>query len=147
MRQGVRTYAAMGEAPPRARPTRQAVPATIQPVAVLRFQEVTWENAFDGIWACASLLHVPRAEMDAVLARLVRALRPGGVWYMSFKAGEPEEVRGGRLFNDQTGRSLRELLDRQPALQPGRIWLTEDVRPDRGGQVWLNALVRKASRV
>ena len=58
-----------------------------RPVRRLTFQEMDYTEAFEGVWACASLLHVPRAEFDAVLARLARALVPGGVAFLSFKYG------------------------------------------------------------
>jgi SAM-dependent methyltransferase len=45
----------------------------------LRFQDLAFESEFDGVWACASLLHVPRGEITGVVGRVARALRPGGV--------------------------------------------------------------------
>jgi SAM-dependent methyltransferase len=113
------------------------------PVAVLRFQDVNYQAEFDGIWACASLLHVPRREIGEVFTRLTQALRPGGVWYMSFKVGEGQAVRDGRFFNDLTDRTLRELIDRQSALAVLRTWQTQDVRQDRRGTSWVNALVKR----
>lgn len=69
-------------------------------VAVIRFQEIDWQDRFDGIWAEASLLHVPRAELTDVLARIRRALKPGGHLQASFKAGEAEgHDRFGRYYN------------------------------------------------
>lgn len=69
-------------------------------VEVIRFQEIDWQERFDGIWAEASLLHVPRAELADVLARIRRALRPGGLLQASFKAGETEgHDRFGRYYN------------------------------------------------
>jgi hypothetical protein len=114
-----------------------------QPVRVLRFEEMSYEEEFDGIWACASLLHVPRSSIDDVLARLTRALRSRGVVYASFKVGEAEQVRGGRLFNDYSEESLEELFRRHPGLEFVRTWRTEDLRPPAGGQCWLNVLARK----
>jgi hypothetical protein len=55
------------------------------PVEVRRFQAVDWENAVDGMWDCASPLHVPMAELPEVLWRLGRALKPDGVRYTLFK--------------------------------------------------------------
>jgi SAM-dependent methyltransferase len=115
-----------------------------QPVRVLRFEEMTYDEEFDGIWACASLLHVPRSSMDDVLARLSRALRSGGIVYTSFKVGEAEQVRGGRLFNDYSEQPLGELFRRHPGLEVVRTWRTEDLRPSAGGQCWLNVLARKS---
>src|SRR5829696_2513263 len=70
------------------------------PVLRLSFDRVGFEVGFDGVWACASLLHVPRRDMPGVLHRLARALEPHGVLYASFRHGDGEAVRGGRLFSD-----------------------------------------------
>jgi SAM-dependent methyltransferase len=76
------------------------------PVEVRRFQEVDWESRFDGIWACASLLHVSMAELPEVLHRLRRALKPDAVLYASFKYGAGEREDGGRRFTDLNEASL-----------------------------------------
>jgi len=102
-----------------------------------------YAEQFDGIWACASLLHVPAAEMDEVFARFGRALRPGGVWYLSFKLGVAEEVRDGRLFHDSTEAELASRLGRVPGVELLTTWRTEDVRPSRPGEWWVNGLARK----
>ena len=75
-----------------------------QDVRQLRFQELDYEACFDGIWACASLLHVPERQQAEVFHRLMRALVPGGVLYASWKYGETErtEASSGRLFCDMT---------------------------------------------
>ncbi len=61
-----------------------------RPVVVLPFQQMKYEAEFDGIWANACLLHVPRAELPDVLGRIIRALHPGGRFYASFKTGVAE---------------------------------------------------------
>ena len=58
---------------------RRASAHTGLPVRHMTFQEMDWDSAFDGVWASASLLHVPRAELPAVMQRIVRALKPRGV--------------------------------------------------------------------
>ncbi|WID95767.1 class I SAM-dependent methyltransferase [Bosea vestrisii] len=71
-----------------------------RPVSVLLFEDLTAEAAFDGIWANACLLHVPRPALPGILAGVHRALRPGGAFYASFKAGEAEgRDRFGRFYN------------------------------------------------
>ncbi|MEQ1755825.1 MAG: class I SAM-dependent methyltransferase [Micropepsaceae bacterium] len=70
------------------------------PVRVLLFEDLDYENQFDGIWACASLLHVPRAGLADVLARVHRALKPGGTVVASFKSGGAEGRDSlGRYYN------------------------------------------------
>jgi 2-polyprenyl-3-methyl-5-hydroxy-6-metoxy-1,4-benzoquinol methylase len=68
----------------------------------MTFQEVVWRHAFDGIWACASLLHVPQVELYEVLRRLFNALRSSGVLYASFKHGSGKRTVDGRSFTDMT---------------------------------------------
>jgi 2-polyprenyl-3-methyl-5-hydroxy-6-metoxy-1,4-benzoquinol methylase len=51
-------------------------------VHLMRFQDVHWRNEFDGIWTCASLLHMPAASFADIAKRLAVALRPGGAWYV-----------------------------------------------------------------
>lgn len=118
---------------------------TSQPVHHMEFQELDQTDEFDGIWACASLLHVPLAELDDVLARFAKALHPGGICYASFKEGVGERMDGSRLFVDFTEDSLRDRLLRQGSLEIVRIWKTADLRPGRR-EHWVNALVRKVEK-
>ena len=70
------------------------------PVATMRFDELEESDAFDGLWASACLLHVPKEELAGILARIHRALKPGGVLYASYKAGEGDGRDSlGRYYN------------------------------------------------
>ncbi|HKZ02153.1 MAG TPA: class I SAM-dependent methyltransferase [Pyrinomonadaceae bacterium] len=54
---------------------------------------------FDGIWAVASLLHVPRNEIVGVLRKLYEALRSNGILLTSMKKGKGNETApDGRYF-------------------------------------------------
>lgn len=67
---------------------------------VMTFDQLEAEAAFDGIWAHASLLHCPREALPDVLARIHRALRPGGWHFASYKLGEAEARDAfGRFYN------------------------------------------------
>ncbi len=114
---------------------------TGQPVQVLRFEDLAWRREFDGIWACASLLHVPAADLPEVLGRLALALRPGGVLYASFKFGRGEREHQGRRFTDLDEAGLRTLLGQVPGLTERETWVTEDLRPGRAAERWLNTLL------
>ena len=46
-----------------------------QKVLHMSFGDLDFENEFHGIWASASLLHIPQEEMDDVLEKLSRALK------------------------------------------------------------------------
>ncbi|MHC2454502.1 cyclopropane fatty-acyl-phospholipid synthase-like methyltransferase [Rhizobium leguminosarum] len=79
---------------------RQAEVLIGRPVRVMLFQELDADSAFDGVWAQASLLHVPRPELPDVFARTRRALRTGGIIHATFKAGDAEGHDGfGRYYN------------------------------------------------
>lgn len=70
------------------------------PVRIMAFHELDDIAAYDGVWACAALLHAPRDELTDDLARIHRALRPGGCLTASFKAGDSEGRDGfGRYYN------------------------------------------------
>ncbi|MCZ8136357.1 MAG: class I SAM-dependent methyltransferase [Porphyrobacter sp.] len=67
---------------------------------VMAFHELEGEAAYAGVWAHASLLHCPRAALPDVLARIHRALVPGGWHFASFKLGDGEgRDLLGRLHN------------------------------------------------
>lgn len=82
------------------------------PVRVMRFSDLDETAAYDGVWANACLLHVPRAELPDVFRRIRRALKDGGHFHASFKAGAEEGAdRFGRYYN-----------------RPDQEWLTEAYR-------------------
>jgi 2-polyprenyl-3-methyl-5-hydroxy-6-metoxy-1,4-benzoquinol methylase len=122
---------------------------TGQECSVLRFQEMKFQQEFDGLWACASLLHVPRCEIEDVFRRCVFALKPGGIMYVSFIEGEGERVSGdGRLYNSYTAESLRKLLGRISAV-PGEMacWKSNQIpSSDQQRAPWLNFLFKKPPR-
>ncbi|AWW75088.1 SAM-dependent methyltransferase [Erythrobacter sp. KY5] len=75
---------------------------------LMRFDELSAEQAYDAIWAHACLLHCPRAELPGVLNRIQTALRPGGFHYASYKLGDGEgRDLLGRLHNFPTADWLR----------------------------------------
>jgi SAM-dependent methyltransferase len=77
------------------------------PVRVMRFEELDAEAAFDAVWANASLLHARAETLPDVLARVRRALRPGGRFFASFKLGEGgDRDKFGRYYNFPTEAAL-----------------------------------------
>ena len=111
-----------------------------QKVLHMSFGDLNFENEFHGIWANASLLHVPQEEMDDVLEKLSRSLKKNGVLYASFKYGDKERTDGDRFFNDFNEDKLRLLMNRHKNLKTENIWITEDVRAERKNEFWMNVL-------
>jgi SAM-dependent methyltransferase len=115
---------------------------TGRPAQQLRLQDIDYQDEFDGIWACASVLHISATEIEGVMKGLFRALRLSGVCYLSFKEGKGERFDRNRRFLDFTASCLEQCLSHHPNVEIIRIWTTDDVRPSQTNQ-WVNALVRK----
>lgn len=107
------------------------------------FQELDYSDKFDGIWACASLLHCPKSDMHAVIQRITKALKASGIIYMSFKYGEGERVdERGRFFSDYTEANISKTIAEHADLQIVEIF-TESKPLRSGFQTWLNVFARK----
>jgi hypothetical protein len=79
-----------------------------RPVKTLLFHDLDEVGAYHGVWANACLLHVPRAELTQVLALIRCALKPGGTFYASYKAGEGDgRDTLNRYYNYPTAAWLR----------------------------------------
>ena len=105
------------------------------------FQEISYVDEFDGIWACASLLHLPLADLPDVFRRFAEALRTSGVFFASFKEGNGERHQEGRLFSDMNESSIGKLIAEIDDLEIVELWHTDDLRPDRS-EKWLNVLLQ-----
>jgi SAM-dependent methyltransferase len=114
-------------------------------VPVMRFDELAAESTFDAVWANASLLHVPLADLPAILERIHRALVPGGLHYASYKGGS-----GGS--RDQFGRfySYVPLPELEAAYRAAGDWAELTIESQDGHSfggaptLWHGVLVRKA---
>ncbi|OUS68839.1 SAM-dependent methyltransferase [Pseudoalteromonas sp. A601] len=113
-----------------------------QPVEVKTFQQLDCSNQYDGIWCCASLLHVPKNELPQVFLNLQHALKPNGVLYVSFKYGDTEREHNGREFTDLNEEGLTSLITHHTELKIIKQWQSVDQRPGRESEVWLNALIK-----
>jgi SAM-dependent methyltransferase len=115
------------------------------PTKILRFQEFDAQHRYDGIWACASLLHLKKNQLAKALGRLQRALKPDGVIYASFKSGTEERIApDGRWFSDLDEEEFRHILKDVPQLSIIEIWLTSGEGAFYGQGEWLNALLRNS---
>ena len=110
------------------------------------FAEINFDKQFDGIWANASLLHVPEQELENVLKILHRALKDDGVLYASWKYGEAERRDGERFYCDMTEEKLKKLLRRTGCFVCKEVWVSEDVLPLHREQPWLNVVLGKVSK-
>lgn len=112
------------------------------PVKKMLFSELNEENRYDGLFACASILHVPSKDLPDIFTRMKKAVKKGGILYVSFKYGTFEGIRNGRYFTDLTEESLHAILDRVGGLEIIRTGITGDARSGREDEKWLNVLLR-----
>ena len=115
-------------------------------VRQMLFQELQEREKYDGIWACASILHVAKNELPDILQRMYNALKPAGIIYASFKYGDFEGMRNGRYFSDFTEESFGKLVKGIYGLVIEKMWITGDVRDGREEEKWLNIILRKKMR-
>lgn len=107
------------------------------------FRDLDEKEAYDGIWACSSILHVPENELRDIIKKMANALRAHGIIYTSFKYGTFEGERNGRYFTDMTEETFAKLIQDIDELEIEEQWITSDVRPGRGEEKWLNLILRK----
>ena len=112
-------------------------------VRQMLFQELHAKEKYDGIWACASILHVAKNELPDILQRMHNALKPDGIIYASFKYGDFEGERNGRYFSDFTEESFGKLVKGIHGLVMQKMWITGDVRDGREEEKWLNIILHR----
>ena len=113
-------------------------------VRVMRFEELEDVAAYDAVWANACLLHVPEDGLTDVLARIHRALKPGGRFYAGFKSGDGGDRDSlGRYYNFPSEERLR------AAYAAAGAWAPLDITTGQGGgfdgvqRTWLHVLAVK----
>lgn len=112
-------------------------------VRCMLFEELSELAIYDGIWSCASILHLSKKKLHEVLIKMSDALKDHGIIYTSFKYGNFEGERNGRYFTDFTLESFEEYIQNVPMLQIEECWITGDARLERGEEKWLNLILRK----
>jgi len=115
---------------------------TGQKTLKMRFDEINFDTEFDGVWACASLLHVPKSDIEEVFNKLLKSLKTEGILFASFKYGNNELIRDKRLFNSYDEDGLQDLLRTVTELELIDIWKTQDVRPGREGESWVSCICK-----
>tara|TARA_B100000315_G_scaffold250017_1_gene282113 strand:- start:4 stop:600 length:597 start_codon:yes stop_codon:yes gene_type:complete len=109
-----------------------------QDAVQMKFDDVTFSNEFDGVWACASLLHVKKENFVSTLNILVNALKSNGVIYVSLKESKSSTPDGGRHFSYFSIDEVNEIMSLQSELELLEIWIEERI-----DFKWINVLARK----
>lgn len=113
-----------------------------QDVVCCKFQDLDIQEPLDGVWACATLLHLDKDDVIVTMQKLTECLVPGGIFYASFKYGEFSGERNGRFFTDMTEDTFKAVLSKVQGLTIVKQMITEDARPDKS-EKWLNVFLKK----
>lgn len=102
--------------------------------------ELNSKDEYDGIWACASLLHIKRDELEKVITKCINALKENGVLYCSFKNGDKEIEKDNRYFNYINEESINFII-KNNNLKLVELYNSIDVRKERENEKWLNIII------
>lgn len=116
-----------------------------QEVICKRFNEIDFKDQFDGVWACASLLHVSLKDLVSILKKISRALKVNGYLFTCFKYGHFEGERNQRYYTDLTEVRLKEIINQIKDLKIIELFTSEDVRNSKKNDKWLNVIIKKTS--
>jgi len=114
-----------------------------QKVIAASFDQFCPETLYDGIWASASFLHIPYELLAESVNRYLKFLKPGGIFYLSFKKRDKDFSDGRRIFtciNEEKLSNFTDLL--QDAIILDSV-TTNDLRPGRSEELWLNVFLKK----
>ena len=112
-------------------------------VLQMTYEEMAFDGAFDGVWACGAFVHIPKDEMPALFRKVARALTEDGIFYLSMRLGDLEGFQGERYFSCYSEKELRSLVEGDGLFTVLKEWVTRDVRSGHSDIQWINILARK----
>ena len=107
------------------------------------FEDFETEETFDGIWACASLLHLPIEKLPIIIEKFANNLNKNGCFYLSFKYGDFSGLKNGRYFTYLTEETFKQIIANMENLKINSLSITGDVRASRENEKWLNVFLMK----
>lgn len=95
--------------------------------------------SFNGFWASAVLIHIPKPSIKSMLTKLHDLLTPGGVGFISLLGGEGDMLpsRPGRFYSLYSQTEFTKLLDQ------ANLKIIENNQFDRDGATWLTFIIQK----
>lgn len=123
---------------------REAEKILGQPVCESFIEDYQTEEVYDGIWACASLLHVCKKDMKQCIIKLFQMLKDGGVLYASWQYGQSERQVESRYYSDFTEEQILGLFGECQECEVLKCWQSPDVlQLPPITKRWVNVLVKK----
>ena len=107
------------------------------------FEDFETEETFDGIWACASLLHLPIKKLPIIIEKFANKLNKNGCFYLSFKYGDFSGLKNDRYFTYLTEETFKQIIANIKNLKITSLSITGDVRVGREDEKWLNVFLIK----
>lgn len=111
-------------------------------VCVATFEDFVVSHEVDGIWACASLLHVNRVALPGTIQRLGGFLKKGGAFYLSFKSGDGDRLVNRRYFCDMDEALSHKLVSEIEGFHILDYWTSVQVSASLKTN-WSNLLLQK----
>ncbi len=112
-------------------------------VLQMTYEEMTFDGAFDGVWACGAFVHIPKEEVPDIFRKVAKALTEDGIFYLSMRLGDFEGFQGERYFSCYSEKELRSLVEGDGLFTVLKEWVTQDVRSGHSNIQWINILARK----
>ncbi len=105
------------------------------------FEAYQTHEAYDGIWACASLLHVDRDQLAACVHKYIGYLKPRGVLFMSFKVYEEDFEFEGRSFTCFSEDAFTDFVNGLEGIKVERMALSKSIQDNELD--WISAILIK----
>jgi len=107
------------------------------------FSELNDKNTYDGIWSCASILHLKEHEFIKILKKMIEALKIEGIMYISFKDGIGEEIINGRYFKYYTKDEFINIVNSFNALKILDVYTTKSTTNINEERTWNNFILKR----
>lgn len=112
-------------------------------VKVQDFNDFDEKDKYDGVWACASLLHVKKENISNIILKIKNSIHDDGIIYISMKDGVGEEIDNfGRYYNYVNEKEFEELL-KPLHLKVDKYIKTNQRKDDSKNIIWHNFFIKK----
>ncbi len=109
-------------------------------VEQINFLDINYKEEFDGVFACASLLHLDNEDLIVVLNKISSALKQNGILYTCFKYGNSTRIDKGRFYNDMNEEKFLDLIKNIENLKIIKCWIGEQYKSDTK---FINYIIKK----
>ena len=91
-------------------------------VQQVNFLDMNYEDLFDGVFACCSLLHLNNKDLNCCLKKIYKSLKNNGILYASFKLGNDCIIKDDRYYNNMTLEKFEDICKDICGFKILRVW-------------------------